>query len=237
MKKLLPEKLLTLFVTALLLPATPAVAESEKVNWYTVEVLTFTRTKTAQVEERWPTSLVAENGINPTGFTPLPAQQPDSLSMLDIEPVAASEKQLGRHAYAINRAAEFSVTSHQIWRQKGLPREQAAWINLKSESPALSGKVRISLSRYLHADFDIQLQNPEWSPSYANQAAIQQEMVAKTIPFNVSRKLKRDKTHYMDHPLAGVLLRIERYEKSQALPDSGEADSQTSEPAEKKSTT
>lgn len=237
MKKLLPEKLFAFFIAVLVLSISPAMAETEKVNWYTVEIVSFTRAKTAQLKERWPSSRAIDNAINTAGFTPLPAQQPDSLSMLDIEPVAASEKQLGRHAYAINKASGLSVKSHQIWRQKGLPREQAPWINLKSDSPALSGKVRISLSRYLHADFDIQLDNPDWPPAYANQAAMQEESVAKTIDFRVSRKLKRDTIHYIDHPLAGILLRIERYENQQDLPGSGESNSQVSESADKKSTT
>jgi len=238
MKKLLPEKLFAVFVTALvLLPLSPALAETDNANWYTVEIISFTRAKTAQVQERWPSSIVVENGINTSRFTPIPTQQPNSLPMLDIEPVAATEKQLGRHAYAINRAPGLSVKSHQIWRQKGLPRNQASWINLESDSPALRGKVRISLSRYLHADFDIGLQNPDWSPSYDSQTAIQQENVTKTIRFNVSRKLKRDKLHYIDHPLAGILLRIERYKKEAVLPESEEADSPISQPVNEKPTT
>ena len=225
MKKLLPEKLFALFVAALVLSSNPAMAESDNVNWYTVEVVSFTRAKTAQMQERWPVSVVVAN------------RGPAQLSMLDIEPVAASEKQLGRHAYAINRSSGLSVKSHQIWRQKGLPRAQAPWINLQSDSPALSGKVRISLSRYLHADFDIQLQNPDWSPSLTNEPAMLESQAAKTIHFNVSRKLKRDKIHYIDHPLAGLLLRIERYEKEQDSPDSEEPDSQTSKPVNQESTT
>jgi len=225
MKKLLPEKLFALFVAALVLSSNPAMAESDNVNWYTVEVVSFTRAKTAQMQERWPVSVVVAN------------RGPAQLSMLDIELVAASEKQLGRHAYAINRSSGLSVKSHQIWRQKGLPRAQAPWINLQSNSPALSGKVRISLSRYLHADFDIQLQNPDWSPSLTNEPAMLESQAAKTIHFNVSRKLKRDKIHYIDHPLAGLLLRIERYEKEQDSPESEEQDSQTSKPVNQESTT
>jgi len=225
MKKLLPEKLFALFVAALVLSGNPAMAEPDNVNWYTVEVVSFTRAKTAQIQERWPVSVVVAN------------KGPAQLPMLDIEPVAASEKQLGRHAYAINRSSGLSVKSHQIWRQKGLPRAQAPWINLQSDSPALSGKVRISLSRYLHADFDIQLQNPDWSPSFTNEPAMLEPQAAKTIHFNVSRKLKRDKIHYIDHPLAGLLLRIERYEKEQDSPESEEQDSQTSKPVNQESTT
>ena len=237
MKKLLPEKLFALFVAAVVLPINPVMAETDNVNWYTVEVVSFTRAKTAQVQERWPISVVVETAADTIEFIPQPDKQPDSLPILDIEPVEASEKQLGRHTYAINRASGFSVKSHQIWRQKGLSRELAPWINLETDSPALSGKVRISLSRYLHADFNIQLQNPDWSPSFSNEPAMHEESMPKTILFNVSRKLKRDKIHYIDHPLAGILLRIERYKKAQNLPEPEESDSQISKPADHKSTT
>jgi hypothetical protein len=243
MKKLLPEKLFSILVMGLILPVSPAQAETGNVNWYTVEVVSFTRAKTAQVQERWPVSAVVENpGISPE-FIPLPnpdaatAEEPASLPMLEIVPVQAAEKQLGRHAYAINRAPGMSVTSHQIWRQKGLPRDLAPWINLETETPALSGKVRISLSRYLHADVDIQLLNPDWSPSYSNEPVMDDAIVARGIEFNVSRKLKRDKLHYIDHPLAGVLLRIERFEKDKELTEPEEMDSPISEPADEKSTT
>ncbi len=216
MKKLLPEKLLAIIVAAFLLPISQAQAESDNINWYTVEVISFTRAKTAQVQERWPTTS-AEAGSGSAVFTPL-----------DIQSVASSERQLGNHAYAINRSSGLSVKSHQIWRQKGLPREEAPWITLETGSPALSGKIRISLSRYLHADLDIQLPNPDWSPSYST---------AETISFNASRKLKRGKLHYIDHPLAGVLLLIERFEKGNTQPESEEMDTQNSQSANQKSTT
>ncbi|NNJ91651.1 MAG: hypothetical protein HKP55_08245, partial [Gammaproteobacteria bacterium] len=124
MKKLLPEKLFALFVASLVLSFNPAMAETDNANWYTVEVVSFTRAKTAQIQERWPASV----GVGNTAS--------GSQSMLDIEPVKASEKQLGRHAYAINRASGLSIKSHQIWRQKGLPRAQAPWIKLKTDSAA-----------------------------------------------------------------------------------------------------
>lgn len=252
MKKLLPEikplkkpleTLFTILSIVALLSVDGVMAETDKVNWYTVEVISFTRVKTSQVQERWPVSPGFANstsvasGLDTSEFVPLPVTGAGSLPMPDIVPAPASEKQLGNHAYALNRASGLSVKSHQIWRQQGLPRNLAPWIKLKTESPALTGKVRISLSRYLHADFEIQLQNPEWSPSFSGEAGMNEEMTSKSIPFHVSRKLKRDKIHYIDHPLAGILLRIERFEIPEDLTGSEEADSQISDSANGKSTT
>ena len=181
-------------IVLMTLASTAIMASDEK--WYTVEVISFTRNASDMTAERW-------------SDLPYMPDQEDSSSGLssleDIQSVPKEQWQLGPHAYSINRAPEMSVASHQAWRQKGLPRNQAPWISLDTTTNSLIGKIRISLSRYLHADVEINLDNPE---QYSSNSLL----AANNILFKSSKKIKRDKLFYIDHPLAGVLILIERYE-------------------------
>jgi hypothetical protein len=184
LRKLILIILLTLISAAVM-------AETEK--WYTVEVISFTRNASDRTAERWselPTQEDAGSGLS---------------SLEGIVDVPKEQWQLGPHAYSVNRAPEMSVASHQAWRQKGLSRSQAPWIPLNSRSNSLNGKIKISLSRFLHADVDINLENPD---RYSSSDF----MAASEVQFKTSKKVRRDKLFYIDHPLAGVLILIERYQ-------------------------
>ena len=180
-----------ILITLLTLVSAAVMAETEK--WYTVEVISFTRNASDRTSERW---------------SELPSQQGAGSGLSSLEGIVDVPKeqwQLGPHAYSVNRAPEMSVASHQAWRQKGLPRCQAPWIPLNSRSNSLNGKIKISLSRYLHADVDINLENPD---RYSSSDF----MAASEVKFKTSKKISRDKLFYIDHPLAGVIILIERYQ-------------------------
>lgn len=208
---------------------------AEQANWYTVEVISFTREKTPQMNEQWPLSSAPEDTLEATleetleeklaleeqlqaqGIKPQMQNNPlDNALLADFEAVPETEWKLSRHAYSVNRARGMKVRSHQVWRQKGQSRDQSQWINLQTADEALTGKIRISLSRYLHADVDIKLLNPDWTPSFSLETpeVVTEQNIPQEIAFNTSRRLRKDRLHYIDHPLGGVLIHIERFEKS-----------------------
>ena len=206
MNKMLPKSLffaITSFSLLFYLPATVLAETDEQVkNWYTIEVISFTRNRNSQIKERWlatPSQSETENPVLD--------------NVMAIQPVSANEWKLSPHAYSLGTSPELKIQSHQACRQAGLVKAEAPWIKLQTESGQLQGNIRISLSRYLHADIDIRLANPDWSPSYFPVAEQHKQQQSETISFRASRRLKRDELHYIDHPLAGVLIRIERYEK------------------------
>ncbi|MEJ2214313.1 MAG: CsiV family protein [Gammaproteobacteria bacterium] len=168
-------------------------------KWYTVEVISFTRSASTSNAERWSELPYQEDGSG--GFSSADNLSPGS----DLLSVPKEQWQLGPHAYSINRAPEMTVASHQAWRQKGLPRKQAPWIPLDTKANGIYGNIKISLSRYLHADVDIKLENPD---RYNNQGF----MPARDISFKTSKKIRLGKLFYIDHPLAGVIVLIERYQ-------------------------
>lgn len=214
MNNLQPNILQKLIYSAIALlvlsPAIQAAPEEPAHNWYTVEVISFTRTKTGNLQEKWLAKPVV---MDETMLSQPDIDQQRTLpNDLAIQKVPDNEWQLARHAYSLGRSPELTIQSHQAWRQPGLSREESPWINLASESSALTGKIKISLSRYLHADIDITLSNPDWSPTYLSASGTGAPQYSESIHFQASRRLKRDEIHYIDHPLAGVLVRIERFE-------------------------
>ena len=194
----MPKLLHKLFLIILMTLASATVMASED-KWYTVEVISFTRSASASTAERW-SELPYQDDAS-AGFSSAGDLSPGS----DLLSVPKEQWQLGPHAYSINRAPEMTVASHQAWRQKGLPRKQAPWIPLDSKANGIYGKIKISLSRYLHADVDIKLENPD---RYSNQGS----MPARDISFKTSKKIRLGKLFYIDHPLAGAIVLIERYQ-------------------------
>lgn len=196
----------------------------EDYKWYTVEVITLSRDATASVNEKWPfpeaemttgeplplaTDTSARTLGNPDVALSSFEQFPDYLISL-----ANTEGSLSKHAYSLNRAGELSVKSHQVWRQAGLSRETAPWVEIESDSnDSYSGKIQLSLSRYLHVRVDIQLANPNWASAYTYQPdQPARTLQAETINFKAHRRIRTGELHYIDHPLAGVIVKVDRYE-------------------------
>lgn len=198
--------------------------EQQDLNWYTVEVIAFTRDKSSQLQEQWIS-------YSPQALMELPALPADDQAQINltrIEPVSENEWQLSPHAYSLSRSQQIKIQSHQAWRQPGFSRDDAPWVDLQSDAQEMTGKVRISLSRYLHADIDITFPNPDWTPYYAGSTEAAGPHLQKNIIFKTSRRLKRNELHYLDHPLAGVIIKIERFEKPDEPADNPVQENQTS---------
>jgi len=215
-------QLRNLLTTLLILPLA-LIANDEK--WYQLEVVAFTTAKSPEVQEQWlsePEVLSDEQILN---LSPGPkAAQPASVLQ---EPVLPAELAieldktaflLTNHAYSLSRQRGYDVVAHQSWALKGQPKETALWIDLKSDSPGLAGKIRLHLSQYLHFNSEIELKNPDWraTPTLTTETigtAVLQP--AEWVAFNANRRMKIGELHYIDHPLAGMLVKIERYEPEQ----------------------
>lgn len=192
------------------LHTTTSLAQEQVENWYTVEVISFSRAQSDSVGENW-LSKVDETGLV------MPQVSPASL---ELPKVPSAEWQLARHAYSIGRSPGIKIRSHQAWRQPGLPRAQAPWVALDTGGPGLGGSIRISLSRFLHAEVDIRVINPDANNSLASLDGLTQPTL---VSFRESRRMRLEEIHYLDHPLAGVLVRIERY----TPPETGVLESET----------
>ncbi len=202
-----------LFSVCLLLPSL-ASAAPESENWYHVEIISFSQYKSPQDKENWSrpasTDMLQETDLN---AAPLPA------SLVNPQTRALDKKdfKLTAEAYSISRKRGYTIHSHQAWAIPGMEKDVAGWLILDSDSQNLTGKVRIYLSTYLHANVDARLLNPDWSATSmqpADSMAVNARPVYTShryIPFKSNRRMKLDELHYIDHPMAGMLIKVERY--------------------------
>jgi len=210
-------KLITLLISLCLffpLTALSATDDVKEYSWFTIEVISFSRNKNSQLTEKWPFVPPIEV-IEDITLTPELPDFTDN-NQLDIIPVPDDEMELKKQAYSLGRSSSITIQSHQAWRQKGLDKENAPWINLSSKNERLTGKIQISLARYLHANLDMSILNPDWNQSqvsYENTLSDNSNMTrtSKQIPFISHRRMRSGELHFIDHPLAGVLIKIERY--------------------------
>jgi hypothetical protein len=102
--------------------------------------------------------------------------------------------------------------------------------------PQLEGKLQIFVEHYLYADVELDLKAPgtrvlgfvhnelndlDSQPSYSNQVthvglmeeitpSVNQEEFLQTFRMDQKRRMKSNETHYLDHPLMGVLIQVRR---------------------------
>ncbi|MGD2118350.1 MAG: CsiV family protein [Chromatiales bacterium] len=204
---------------------------SEPERWFTVELITFTRERFDDNHERWPLPTVAEN--TETSDTPVEQAPVNSVPATDnieqqLIELNQTEFQLSKQAYSIGRSPNIRIQSHQAWRLPGQPIETAPWLMIDdSQQQRVTGRVKVSLARFLHADFELLIQNPEYSEFSSTAGVIQQ---AAQIHFTAHRRLRSGELHYIDHPLAGVLIKIEKFQQAEnTAPLSSEAVTATPE--------
>jgi len=86
---------------------------------------------------------------------------------------------------------------------------------------AVDGVLRVYLSRYLHVEADLVLtlptpeQAPGTMPVFNEELGLfEKELETKPYRFRLaeSRRMRSGELHYLDHPLFGLLVRVDRYE-------------------------
>lgn len=159
---------------------------------------------------------------------------------------------LTEHVEKISESKTQRVIFHTAWRQPGLDKNQALPIYFKREVAApplietaqsdvivendenltiekpealpstLEGILRVTLSRYLHLEAELTLQNkpPEIVKSDNPFSLLDNETerseVQKQGVVHLKQKrhrIRSSELHYIDHPVLGILINITRYEK------------------------
>lgn len=104
-------------------------------------------------------------------------------------------------ARRLTNSGEFEVLEHLAWQQpipeRGNP--QPIYVNLNNGE--LQGHVAVTLGRYLHSQATLWLQpaQTEAQPSPGGYALLDQ-----------SQRMRSGELHYFDHPLFGMLVRIDK---------------------------
>lgn len=128
------------------------------------------------------------------------------------------EWQLGPAAYTLSRKGA-RIRAHVRWRQAIGKRDNNDWYHIGAKD--LQGAMRLSLGRFLHADFELTLQRHD----------------GPDVQARLHRRMRGGELHYLDHPLLGILIRAERLEVEEPpvepepqAEDFGVAPGQSSEP-------
>ena len=97
-------------------------------------------------------------------------------------------------AYSLRKKG-FRIIKHLAWRASIKNKRRAPWYQI-SAGNKLNGLVRISVQRYLHAEFDLVLRQD--ADGFGQ----------RQYRFKEKRRMRSRKLHYLDHPRMGILIEI-----------------------------
>lgn len=147
-------------------------------------------------------------------------------------------------ARSLNRSSRFTLLSHYSWVQPISGTNQPIMIQTGKrydDQYEVEGTVSLSRSRFLHIDTNLWYTRFEPTGGASNpfRGALNTTLDDKTLAqhsdlveierqrgqyypvqqhlMTQSRRMRSDELHYIDHPLVGLIIRINRYERPQAL--------------------
>lgn len=203
-------------------------AQADEPRSYTVEVVVFEHLDmTARQNEQWP------NQAALTLPSPLVELGSGTESKLGFRQLSRNNLHLVQEVRLLEESKNYRVLIHTGWRQTGLEAANAIPVHIKrdlpplAEAPAgydntaklLDGTIKIVLSRYLHAEVDLQYRDtataaaitPTPTPLPLALPADAKLIATKTTPvyaLKQSRKMRSKELHYIDSPVLGMLVQI-----------------------------
>lgn len=176
---------------------------------YKIEIIIFeSLALKGWTEEYWPMDIELPNTDN-------------TLSVLSTQQrplfINNSAKTLTTKANALSRKG-YRVLMHRAWTQKAYPNKNSTQVLLEASDQYgtnMLGTVRLYKTRFAHVNFDLNFDRR--IPSKVQAAFAQnQQLEATNLPthwsfqLKESRKIRPGELHYLDHPLFGVLVQIEK---------------------------
>ncbi len=178
--------ILGLLALAAPLPAAPTASTT----LYDIEVVVFENSQPGlEGGEVWK-ELRKELGDIEQAATPEGAPAPDSV--------------LSQAAGALERGGQHRILVHKRWQQNADTKPATTPLRLQSANNELDGTLRFYLSRFLHVDLNLTLQDPRASGG------------VKAFQLNEHRRVRPQEIHYFDHPRLGALVRVTAVGKPEA---------------------
>ena len=186
--------------------------------------------------ETWPSSLEFEVPENSLFIgSPFPGPIPANYNpRFTFKPIKASTYQLQEEAKILNENKDYRVLYHRSWRQPGMKREDAVSVRIQRDVPRhiaastsddnaitteadeltanlpatnkLQGLVKITLSRYLHIQTDIQYTEHVIVANSEDESLT--EIKPQVYQLKQTRKMRSKELHYLDNPKLGLLVYI-----------------------------
>lgn len=197
----------TLFFIGISLFTLNAQANTEKkeIPQYQVEMIVFETTALrGWTEETWP---IIDYDFLLDGSVPAVSLPDENFLLTEV-------------AAKLQPKKGYRILVHQSWNIFGLPELKSTPIQFENapqnlyQTKAL-GTMRFYKSRYAHIDLDLSIER--YIPKKVREKfAEQQYLDINNMPdhwrfeHRASRKIKTGELHYIDHPLFGALLKIQR---------------------------
>ncbi len=161
---------------------------SQRSTLYQVDMIVFTHQQTA-VQSSAVTLPMAQNTQNA-----IPLNSDISSLMTPYHLLSAHSSQLNNDYWALNRRAEYQVLAHYTWLQPGNSQRAIALPPTNHRGWHIEGTLRIRQSNYYLLDTDLLFSTPNGSQT--------------AFMFSQKQRLKPKTVYYLDHPQAGMLIKV-----------------------------
>jgi hypothetical protein len=120
------------------------------------------------------------------------------LSIAEVPPAPPGEGGLAAAVQALEKDTRYRILAHQRWTQAADAKSATKPVRISDATLKLDGVFRFYLSRFLHVEMNLILQdgaaaNPGEAPVYRLQE---------------HRRVRTQELHYFDHPKFGALVRV-----------------------------
>ena len=154
-------------------------------QWYHVELVVFEQLDSVS-DEQAPVARVPNASFDPNTTNDM--MQP------------AANKTLTGSASRLKKSPRYQVHCHQSWKQPIKTKANAKSIAINNS--LINGRVRLHKGTYLYATVDLQLDRVTQTDDWSEVGGQRRHYLKET------RRVRRDKLHFFDHPHLGALLKL-----------------------------
>jgi len=204
----------------ILIPASSYAVEEQPETWYQVEVLAFKHVDNKAIaSESWPVSPDLPSLDN------IIEVQSGNVANPYYTELSESEFTLKNEANGLNKQPNYEVLLHIAWKQPILHKSQTSPIHLTGGKPLdeysnrrysseitqneLNGTITLSQAKYINVQANLVLNSP--AGELFGQSVFD-ELTGfggiESFTLVQSRRMRPKETHYFDHPLFGMLVRV-----------------------------
>ncbi|MBA2651632.1 MAG: hypothetical protein H0U73_05125 [Tatlockia sp.] len=158
-------------------------------SFYQIDLIVFTHQQASIAKE-----LSLKSTLTAGKITPIPLLTEASKNLTPYHLLPSSSSQLREEYWALHRKPQFQVLLHYTWLQPLNSQSAISIPKIEHKGFELEGTLRIQRSNYYLLDSELLIATPD-----SNQTP---------FVFTQKQRLKGGSIYYLDHPLAGMLIKI-----------------------------
>ena len=194
--------------------------QSHAERWFDVEVILFKNNVAAgNAGEYWP----EPDKIDMSNIVKY--NNKSGLAKYQIEPLPKNKFELTDYYNQLAKSEKYKNLLHIGWRQNDNGRAQMPKIGLPAGKKVgngleLDGYIRLYVDHYLFLETDLMLQEPitkvvnkTFDPTSNVELGKNYETYLQGINFKQKRRMRSGEIHFLDHPLAGIIIQVRRLDQ------------------------